>query len=442
MTSSIPDFHTRNFKLGAMSFPEKVIYWVIVLTPLWWLLGIQTLFYPAVVVGLLAVNFDIDKLTRVSIPACIWAWLGMAIVMVWTATFGLDDVGFAFQRIAATFVTFFKSYCLIVTALLLPFWHEIRVKVVTRAVAWMATGYLVTIAIEMVMLAVGLGKEPFLPPLARLIPGGALSLLVTFADLQPFFGIPLPRTVLYTPDPPIVGVCSILSFFICLGEENRRLRQISVAGCLTALLISFSRLSWVSFVIALVITACFRSSLARQGSLWIGSLSSLLCALLGGLTLSDLVKKPLEIFNSARAESSKDRELVVTKTLEAWQQRPWMGWGIIQGSVKWYIYDIVLGSFSTYASVLYLHGIIGFIFFLAALGSTLWSTWTPAIRGNHHCQWAFASLVALYMLLNGTPLTWMAVYLWYFWVWLGAIIAEIQRNEQCVSRWQQLADRT
>ncbi|NEP31634.1 MAG: O-antigen ligase domain-containing protein, partial [Moorea sp. SIO3B2] len=227
MTSSIPDFHTRNFKLGAMSFPEKVIYWVIVLTPLWWLLGIQTLFYPAVVVGFLGVNFDIDKLTRRSIPACIWAWLGMALVMVWTATFGLNDVGFALQKIAATFVTFFKSYCLIFAALLLPFWHAIRVKVVTRAVAWMATGYLVTIAIEMLMLVVGLGKEPFLPPLARLIPGGALSLQVTFADLQPFFGIPLPRTVLYTPDPPIVGVCSILSFFICLGEENRRLRQIS-----------------------------------------------------------------------------------------------------------------------------------------------------------------------------------------------------------------------
>ncbi|WP_293026720.1 O-antigen ligase family protein [Moorena sp. SIO3I8] len=227
-----------------------------------------------------------------------------------------------------------------------------------------------------------------------------------------------------------------------MGEENRRLRQISVAGCLTALLISFSRLSWVSFVMALVITACFRSSLARQGSLWIGSLSSLLCALLGGLTFSDLVKKPLEIFNSARAESSKDRELVVTKTLEAWQERPWMGWGIIQGSVKWFIYDIALGSFSTYASVLYLHGIIGFIFFLAALGSTLWNTWIPAIRGNHHCQWAFASLVALYMLLNGTPLTWMAVYLWYFLVWLGAIFAEVQRNEQFVSRWEHLSGRT
>jgi O-antigen ligase len=158
-----------------------------------------------------------------------------------------------------------------------------------------------------------------------------------------------------------------------------------------------------------------------------------------GLTFSQLINRFQEFFTSARAESSKDRELVVRKTLEAWQESPWLGWGIIQGSVKWYTYDIALGSFSTYASVLYLHGIVGFIFFVAALASTLWSFWTPAVRGNPLCKRAFASLVALYVLCNATPLSWMTVYFWFFFVWLGAILGEIQPPKGSITSWEQLS---
>lgn len=428
ITSSPTGSSTRDFKLGVLSFPERVIYWTIVLTPLWWLLGIQTLLYPAIIIVLLTLNFDIDKLIRSEIPACVWAWLVMAVVMLWTATFGLSNVGFGILKIAATVVTFFKSYFLIFGCMILPFWHCLRVCVITRAVAWMTTGYLVTIAIEMVMLVLKIGGAGFLPPLARVIPGDKLSLLVTFAEYQPFFGISLPRTVLYTPDPPILGVCAVLCFFICLGETDRRLRKFALAACLVALLISFSRLAWICFPLALLITAYFRSTLARQGSLWGVSITSLLCGLLG-LTFDQLLKTPLEIFNGARASSTTDRELVVRKTLEAWQESPWLGWGIVQGSVRWYIYDIGLGSFSTYAAVLYLHGIIGFIFFVVALISTLGSFWGPAVRGNQLCKRALASLVALYVLCNATPFTWMAVYFWFFFVWLGAILSELQQNQ-------------
>ncbi len=423
LTSSPTVSSTRDFKLGALSFPERVIYWTIVLTPLWWLSGLQTLLYPAIAVVLLVITFDIDKLIRGSTPACVWAWLAMALVMVWTAIFGLSSVEFGIREIAATAVTFFKSYFLIFACMVLPFWNRIRVRVITRAIAWMTTGYLATIAIEVAMLVLRIGKGGLIPPLARLVPGDKLSLQVTFADIQPFFGIPLPRTVLYTPDAPILGVCAVLCFFICLGETDRRLRKFALAGCLGALLISFSRLAWVCFPLALLIMACFRSRLTRQGSLWGASFTTLLCGLLG-LTLSDLLTRPLEVFNSARTASSVDRAFVVRKTLEAWQELPWLGWGIIRGSARWDIYNITLGSFSTYAAVLYLHGIIGFIFFVAALVLTLYSFWGPAVRGNPLHRQAFASLVALYVLCNATPLSWMTVYFWFFFVWLGAILSE------------------
>jgi hypothetical protein len=440
ITSSQTASASEHFKLGVLSTPERVIYWTIVLTPLWWLLGVQTLFYPAVAIFLLGYKFEIDKLTRNSIPVCVWAWLAMALVMLWTAMLGLSSIGFGVMKAAATTVTFLKSYFLIFACLVLPFWHRVRVQVITRAVAWMTTGYLATIAIQLVILFLGLGKSPIMPPMARLIPGDKLSLQVKFATFQSFFGIPLPRSDLYMPDPPILGTCAVLCFFICLGETDPRLRKFALAGCLAALVISFSRLSWVCFVIALLIVACFRSRLARQGSLWGASFTALLCGLLG-LTLSELLHKPLEIFTSARAASSSDREFVVRKTLEAWQEYPWLGWGVIRGSVKWYKYDLALGSFSTYASVLYLHGIVGFIVFVIALASTLWSFWRLAVQGNPLGKQAFASLVALYILCNATPLSWMTVYFWFFYVWLGAILSQTQQEHRSISSWEELTGR-
>ncbi|HEY9708851.1 MAG TPA: hypothetical protein V6D48_11665, partial [Oculatellaceae cyanobacterium] len=209
-----------------MSFSELVIYWTIVLTPVWWLLGIQPLFYPAVIIVLLALNFDIDKLIQGSLPICVWAWLGMALVMLWTALLGINSMGFSFQVAAGAAVTFFKSYFLIFGCLALPFWKQVGIRVVTRAVAWMATGYLITTLMQLVMLALRIGGGGYKPLLARLIPGDKSSLIVQFANIQSFFGIPLPRTTLYTPDPPILGLCAVLCFFICLGETNRRLRHL------------------------------------------------------------------------------------------------------------------------------------------------------------------------------------------------------------------------
>lgn len=439
------DFISRKLLSNPSQYPrvdfssaERIIYWVIVLTPVWWLLGIQTLLYPGIAFGLLIANFDFDKLFRRSVPICVLAWLAMSLTMLWTAILGLDNIGYNPLRTAAAMVTLCKSYLLIFVCLWLPFFARIRVRVITRAVAWLSASYLVSLIVQVAMLLLHVGGGGFAPPLAKLIPGDQLSTRVAFAVFQPFFRIPLPRTSLYTPDPPILGVCSVLFFFICLGESDRRLRRISLAGCLVALVISQSRSAWIFFPLALLVMTLIRSGLIRQRFLWFASFYSFLCTVLG-LGLKELLDKPTEVFTSARAESSRDRELVVRKTIEAWQQKPWLGWGTIQGSVKWYIYNIALGSFSTYPSVLYLHGIFGFTVFLFALATTLWKFWGLAVRGNLLSQRAVASLVALYLLCNATPLTWMTVYFWFYYIWLGAIMVET--DQERVSSWEELARR-
>ena len=433
-----PKTQPNKFRLQDLSLAEKIVYWTIVLTPLWWLLGIQTLLYPAVIVGLLLVNLNFDKLIKINIPIAVWAWLAMAMTMLWTALFGLSRNNFDLIEVASTLVTFFKGYFLIFACLLLPFVTSIRVKVIARAVAWMTLGYLVLIVLQLTLMILGIQLAPFLPPLAKLTPGNSLSLVVKLtASQQAFFGITVPRSALYMPDPPIPGICGLLALIICWGESNPRLRYAACAGSLSAILISQSRLAWICLPIAIMVNITFLNFWARQLSLWLFTLTALLSSLFE-LTIGKLLQKPWEIFDKARPASTTDREFVVRKTLEAWQESPWLGWGVVHDTANWYTYKLPLGSFSTYASVLYLHGTIGFIVFIATLGITLVCFGERAFEGSILCKRAFAALVVLYLFIQGLPLSWFAVYIWFFFIWLGAILAGSNRNHQRISQWNYL----
>ncbi|MGB6295096.1 MAG: O-antigen ligase family protein [Rivularia sp. (in: cyanobacteria)] len=426
-------------KPDAKSGAEKVIYWTIVLTPLWWLLGLQTIIYPVVSAFLLVSGLRLDKLIKNSLPICNWAWLGMVFAALWTNILGLETIGFEALKTAATLFTLFKGYFMIFGCMTLPFWHRVRVQIITRAVSLMAASYSILLVIQLLILF-GLGpQEHFLPPLARLIPGEKTSLMVKFAEIQPFFGIPLPRTDLYTADPPILGVCGLLCFFMCLGESDKNWRKLGLTGSFIGLIISQSRLAWVCFPLVCSIIYCFRSGLARQAYLWVISIISLFAAVLS-LTVKDLIASPMATFNSARADSSKDREFIVNATIDAWKESPWLGWGIMEETASWGngAFVLPLGTFSSYAQVLYIHGIFGFIFFINALILTLCSFWLPAIKGNQLCQRAFACLVALYLLIHATNLTWMAIHFWFFFIWLGAILSEVKQQQSNVNEWEEL----
>jgi hypothetical protein len=433
-------------QFGPLSPTERIVYWSIVLTPIWWLLGIQTLFFPILIAWLFFANFDLDKLLKSNVPISIWAWLVMSLAMILTATMGLYTLEFPIAMALAACVTFLKSYFMIFAAMVLPFLQRIRLRVITRAVVWLSIGYIVTTIILFLLLFLRLnppvtidGDMPsVLPPFAKLIPGDKQAIRIILADIQPFFGIPFPRVVLYTADPPILGVVAVFGLLICLGESDRRLKTWSVTACSIALFLCFSRIAWISVPALFLIVYCFRKRWVGLSSLWAGVGVALTSASLG-LTIIELLEKPMEVFNSARADSSKDRALVVSKTIEAWLEYPWFGWGVIRGSVRWHIYDISLASFSTYPAVLYLHGIFGFTIFIAALLLTLWDLWKIARFGSITAQRAFAAMAALILMCNATPLSWMAVYFWYFFIWMGAILYRGRHQNSALSEWEQLA---
>lgn len=436
----------RLTQFGALSSTERIVYWAIVLTPLWWLMAIHSVLFPLLSAWLFVVNFDLNKLLKANIPASVWAWLAMSLAMVLTASMGLYSIGFPSNAAIAAVVTFLKSYFMIFTAMILPFLQKIRLRVITRAVVWLSIGYIVTTVVLLAMLFLNLNPPPvppltvaqIIPPLANVIPGGKETLAINLAEFQPFFGISLPRILLYTADPPILGVCAVFNLLICLGESDRKLKWWAIAGCLIALFLCFSRIAWIAVPCTFLIVYCFRKRWLGLSSLWVGMGLGMLAASLG-LTIIQMFEQPMELFTSARVESSRDRALVVSRTIDAWLEYPWFGWGVIRGSVRWYIYDISLGSFSTYPAVLYLHGVFGFVVFIAALGLTLWDLWQSAKLGSIVAQRAFAAMLVLVLMCNATPLSWMAVSFWYFFIWLGVILYRSRPQYQVSSEWEHLA---
>ncbi|MEO1350532.1 MAG: O-antigen ligase family protein [Cyanobacteria bacterium J06635_15] len=429
----------RSPDLENLSSTEKIVLWTAALTPLWWLLGIQPLFYPAVSAVLFLQNLTLNKLIRKPFPAFIWVWFLMCVVACITMMLGLDEMGAGLTAVAAGLVTLFKSYFMIFAFLCLPFLTRIRSQVVTRAITFIAIGILCNLVMQMGSLAVGVNNVVYVPPLAQAIPGRvSSSLLVKSAKFADFFGLSLPRTILHTADPPILGLCSVLCFLVCLTEKNSLLRRLSLIGALSGLAISFSRSAWLGFGFSLLLTASFKFNLARQIPLFSISIVLWVSSFMG-MTLNQLLEMPRQLFDSARASSSETRALVVQKTLEAWQEKIWLGWGVIRGQV--WLYEttyIGLGSFSTYSAVLYLNGLIGFIVFISALLLTLVKAYTLAINGNLSCQIAFSGFLTLCILIQATPLSWMAIYLWFFFLWIGSVVAETEQNVISYSRWEQL----
>ncbi|MBC7881122.1 MAG: O-antigen ligase family protein [Anaerolineae bacterium] len=415
----------KSFREGfTLSQPEMLFTILLLLTPVWWLLGVQVVLYPVVVVGAMA--FGVIKFPNVKFPAPGWSWLAMALVMAFTAFIGLGSVGFEPMKVLAQVLAFIKGYFLIFSCLVLPCLWQLRTVHIRRAVVGLAILYLITIVISLFAFLVGFKVHYYDPILSQLTPGEVLSLRVFIGmGLQPFFGVMFPRTALFTADPPILGICALVVICICCQEQDQRLRALALTGASLALLFSFSRTSWLCLPVIFTVYFCLRSGTAMRISLWLGALGSMICGLVS-LAPNELIDTILGVVNQARASSSTDRNRVITKTLEAWEESPWLGWGIIQGSVRWHTYDIALGSFSTYSAVLYLHGVLGLCFLIAAMGITLWHFTALAFKGNVDAAWATASLVALYICCASTPLTWMAPVLWFYFLWLGTVLQDAQ----------------
>ncbi|NJM47795.1 MAG: hypothetical protein HC860_17835 [Alkalinema sp. RU_4_3] len=79
---------------------------------------------------------------------------------------------------------------------------------------------------------------------------------------------------------------------------------------------------------------------------------------------------------------------------------------------------------------------VGFGIFILTLLATVWDFAQLALQKNLEATRGLAALLALFLLLEGLPMTWISVYFWYFYLWLGIILADAGDETPIAPKWE------
>lgn len=215
----------------------------------------------------------------------------------------------------------------------------------------------------------------------------------------------LPRLQLFYSWSTMLGFAGIGVVFIGLGEPRRSLRMLALAGGLFALVTSASRAAMLAFLVAAMGYAWLRSRDPALRSMVLacaGLVATLTTAF--GYTPDVILAQLYDALTSLRSGSSAARHWVYQASLEAFWERPILGYGWIGPDVHPNV-PIPLGSHSSLYGTLYLGGAATVVSMLVAMLTTLTYLGLRALRGGRAHQAAFMIALCLVIMAYGEGIT-------------------------------------
>lgn len=407
------------------------------LLPIWWVLGLEQFIWPFAFGGLVLLLIYGRTLERRGIvfPApARWA-LAFLVVQLFSSFFIVEPAWvLVFMR---NFGLWLGGLCLFILVInLINFGSR-------EFYALLGTVLLVSLLACVVgcLGVTGIFDPHFMSPLSHVLPSivvdseYARAMLVkswTAAESTAIFGLELkrPRAFFIYPNP-FAGFLVLtlpLTLFYCTTKRKRLGRWFWLPGVtLTsfAVLLTTSRAAIVSLIIgAVVLRHNLRPPL--RFVLYTVIAGSLVVAPL--LLLSRLPsakqqsKEILEELITARGQSHRTRATVYAATLESWRDRPVFGWGTqrsprVAGLSSNYP---PLGSHSTYGAILYRHGIVGLLVYLAMMLSIYGRFRRRNLSADRtrflvYARWAFVGNVAHAILLEVDLDATLLMTMWLLW---------------------------
>jgi O-antigen ligase len=354
----------------------RPVVYLIASMPLLWVLGGERLLSPVVIVAtvvVLALNY---RPARRGVPAAIG----------WGIVFVVADLLSGFQVIGAgrvaTFVWDLSLYVAFFT-LALAIYRFARTPGDIRSVLTAAVGILLfSHALTVYFLLVGPIEfttlaGSLLPAEVRNTPTGQMVAVHSVGRDLFFFGLSNRVSGIFGPSIHL-GAAILLSlpmiYVRCM--DGRRLARLF---WLAVLVLSLVILTYSQARTAIVITGLLLPSLVFAGWLFNTRVASprlllpllamgVILILFAGLQVLPAVSEPArEFFIEARASSASTRFEIYRQTVDAIPDNPLLGHGT-QRDVSDLLYP--LGSHSWYLALLYKHGLLGFLPFLAFVFTT------------------------------------------------------------------------
>jgi len=344
----------------------KIWQWAVIGAPLWWVLGLNLFFYHffALVIFLGMVH-RYDRQQR-PIHVSATSILLLLIVAAYGFSVGIHSFSSDASRVVAASynLSFWVMGLMVIVVLTNTFTRE--------GVRHFLNAFLVFSCVTAVLAIVGwsailLGLQTVIFPtplygLGQLLGRTVLvenSLSVVFLELDWFVSLGRPRFNVYSPYPTAAGgifMIVLMMLFTWASIRNKLKNPLFIALFLVNLMalgMTLSRMSMIAFLLSTMIVFVFQ----KQRSLpWI-LISLILIAL-----VTPWIDKVVEIILGAREGSNISRAELYIYSLEQLRSVDWiLGLGL---KPREEVFHFPIGSHSTYLSLLFKSGMIGFLSFV------------------------------------------------------------------------------
>ncbi len=350
------------------NFPERIIWYSIVGTYGFYLIGGLYILAPAIAWILLFYlgkklweqTESTPEAEKIAIPWTVWLWIVGMLVEELALIIGHLDFNLGTAMLVKSSIGWAKGWALLAIFPLIGC-LPIRPQLIYRAVCIVGLQTLILLPIFILAYILHLPSQLYISPLQ--IVGGPgpefFNVLLYEIDLDG-----KPRWRLFTPWAPALGLVANIYFVLALQEKNNKWRWFGILVGLIMSLISKSRLALLSLPVVLFISWCL-SNLTQPIVLISIGLTSFLVSMFAS-PIFNLVNEFWGKVKGARASSTRVRAALWRIAFERWHEAPIWGHGIVERGPHLVEY-VVIGSHSTWASLLFVKGVVGFIGFVIPL---------------------------------------------------------------------------
>ncbi len=355
------------------NFPERIIWYSIIGTYIFYFIGGLYILAPAIAVILLIYlgkklweqNETTPEDEKIVIPWTVWLWIvGMLIEEV-ALIIGHIDFDLGTGLIIKSSFGWAKGWALMAVFPLIGC-LPIRPQLLYRAACIVCFQSLLYTPICILASVLHLPQILYVSPLKAVGGPGQEFFSVILYGIDSDDG--LPRWGLFAPWGPALGFVANVYFFLALEEKDNKWRLCGIVGSIVMCLVSKSRLGLLCFPIVLVTTWVLKN-LSRPVFLICMSFASFLTAIVAP-TILEILSTFTDQVKSARASSTRVRAALWRIALERWKEAPIWGHGTVQPGPHLVEY-MKIGSHNTMTSLLFVKGIVGFVAFAIPMGCSI-----------------------------------------------------------------------
>ena len=405
---------------------ERLIWYAITGTYLFWLLGAMYVVAPVIawVLLLRLIKRLLLKQHTYVISNTQLFWIAAMMLMLLALVVAHLTEGLGIAKLIKSSIGWAKGWALLAIFPLIGS-LKIRPQIIYRAACIVCKHTLILLPIFVLAWILKLPSTLYTSPLSIIGGPGPEFFSVGLYELDPSNGAP--RWRLFTPWAPALGMMGNLFFIFATQEQSKRFKFYGFSGSLCMILLSQSRLALVCYLLLIGFFMFIRWH--RSPWLYFAVSPALLLLGLTGYSVLEKVEQSIDAFKNARAGSTRVRQELANIALERWANEAvvW-GHGIVEKGPHLVEY-MPIGSHHTWYGLLFVKGLVGALALASAMLITLISLLRYVFR-NATSAAAVAILLQIFLYTFGENLEILA---YLFWPGLVIIGIALKHNKSASS---------